>query len=140
MKINRLTIFKKQLPFGLAAASPFTYKKDVWVIFDLVFSQTILIFFLLMKANHRKRLFFIWESLYFNLYLYVSNRKSLSALYSLPSTEKSLFSSLALHFCYFLDKVKELFISKKQPILVSILLLLAQLVIHLFFYIKHLHI
>ena len=38
----------------------------------------------------------------------------ISALYSLPSAEKFLFSSLTLHFCCFLDKVKILCISKKQ--------------------------
>ena len=65
------------------------------------------------------------------MYFYVSNRKSLSAFYSLTPTEKSFFSSLTFHFCRVLDKVEKLFISKKaKSVLISVFLLLAQLVIH----------
>ena len=114
MKIHRLSIFKEQLSLGLATVCPFTYRKEVWADFDSVFSQTVLIFLLLMKAKCWKKLSFILYSLYLNLNLYVNNKKSRSALYSLPSTGKFLFSTLTWQFYCLLDKVEKLFIDKNK--------------------------
>ena len=55
------------------------------------------------------------KTLYFSPYLYVTNRKSSSALYSLPSAEKSLFFSLMLQFCRFFTHKK---CSKKKIIII----------------------
>ena len=131
MKIKNLSIFNNQLPFWLAIACPFTCKTEVWVVFNSVFF-TNLILLLLMKTEQRESLSFIWLSFCFNLYFYVSNRKSVIGFYSLPPTENSFCSSPTLLFCCFLDKVEKLSVSKKaKSVLISILLWLAQLVIHL---------
>ena len=50
------------------------------------------------------------------LHLHANNRKSANALYSLPS----FFSSLTLHFYYFLDKVKILLSVKKQNLNINL--------------------
>ena len=54
------------------------------------------------------------DSSYFSLYIYANNRKSTTELYSLPSAEMSLFSSLTLHFFCFLDKVKIFWLVKSK--------------------------
>ena len=56
---------------------------------------------------------FSFDRIYTSVCIFTQiNRKSTTALYSLPSAEKFLFSSLTLHFCCFLDKVKILCISQ----------------------------
>ena len=57
-----------KLPLRPAWECPRRYKKRVWVAFDSVYLQTLLIFILFMKANYGKRLSFICQSLYFSLF------------------------------------------------------------------------
>ena len=115
---------------------PIHIPKKARAFFDLLFSQTVLSFLLLMKTNHRNRLSFIWWSLYFNYILtWITENEQVHCIHQ--HLLKGLCFPDWQHFVSFLVRVKKLLISKSKIYTILILLLLVQLVsqqVHCFHY------
>ena len=123
MKINRLSIFKNQLLFGFARACSFTYKNKFEQFLTWCFRVLPSFSYCWWRQAVGKDCL-SFDRVYTSVYIFRWIAKSASAFYSLPCTQKSLFTSP----CCFLDKVQKWFISKKAKlILISLLLLVVLL-------------
>ena len=96
---------KNQLPFILAWACPFRYKKGLWAVFDLDLFINSSYFSLLMKTNDRKRFSFIWVFTSVNIFMWITKNQQVHCIHY-HLLKKLWFLHWYCIFVIFLDKVK----------------------------------
>ena len=105
--------FQEPVAFWTCQINVHSHRKRKFVQFLTCYFQKLSSFSYCWWRQSIRKDCLSFDRVYTSICIFTQKTKT-TALYSLPSSEKFLFSSLTLHFCGFLDKGKILCISKKQ--------------------------